>query len=573
MALSTGILKQAPSDELQRRRLRLQEDLARQSEIERQGQKRAKQLEVDNDLKVPAYREYLNRDISKYKKDVLSGQFSEAELNRRKAEILNRQAAMKSVDNIVDKAYEAYSLGKVKGVKDDVNSLNMLWLDPNSAIEGLDFTSVLKGGSSVAARISQPEADPMGFITNEGAKIAKAFLSSADPQYKKIATQDNRTFGEITRDLKQSNPEMLDALHKAILSNRRFREGLAIEKGSYEGIDDYYKEVYADMVPTRSNRQADASIPAPRNGEGGSEETFGLNLSVGESTIKKPLDKAIETGILGLKDVRLSGLAAVVPYDIEGIKNPDVKGRTFKGRISELTINDEGEPVAIVNPDRGSAKQVPYSQIKNDLINTAKAKSSKRVLNSLMSKINEYESKVGQATKIGLDKAALEKDLTDLTDIVISDDSKAEKDNQLKTRFPNLDIEFDDANKTDVIINGKPYKAYSSFFGFSKDAAEGESKKELINALYQAKNYSTAKEGEPSNEEDGTEGDIKVGNKRKSGGQTVIYNGSEYVKEGGESDITLYGKKIQEGINAFAKSKNITISEAMAKLRAAKRIN
>jgi hypothetical protein len=573
MALSTGILKQAPSDELQRRRLRLQEDLARQSEIERQGQKRAKQLEVDNDLKVPAYREYLNRDISKYKKDVLSGQFSEAELNRRKAEILNRQAAMKSVDNIVDKAYEAYSLGKVKGVKDDVNSLNMLWLDPNSAIEGLDFPSVLKGGASVAARISQPEADPMGFITNEGAKIAKAFLSSADPQYKKIATQDNRTFGEITRDLKQSNPEMLDALHKAILSNRRFREGLAIEKGSYEGIDDYYKEVYADMVPTRSNRQADASIPAPRNGEGGSEETFGLNLSVGESTIKKPLDKAIETGILGLKDVRLSGLAAVVPYDIEGIKNPDVKGRTFKGRISELTINDEGEPVAIVNPDRGSAKQVPYSQIKNDLINTAKAKSSKRVLNSLMSKINEYESKVGQATKIGLDKAALEKDLTDLTDIVISDDSKAEKDNQLKTRFPNLDIEFDDANKTDVIINGKPYKAYSSFFGFSKDAAEGESKKELINALYQAKNYSTAKEGEPSNEEDGTEGDIKVGNKRKSGGQTVIYNGSEYVKEGGESDITLYGKKIQEGINAFAKSKNITISEAMAKLRAAKRIN
>lgn len=265
MALSTGILQQAPSDELQRRRLRLQEDLARQSEIERQGKKRAKQLEVDNDLKVPAYREYLNRDISKYKKDVLSGNFSDAYLNREKTEILNRQAAMKSVDNIVDKAYEAYSLGKVKGVKDDVNSLNMLWLDPNSAIEGLDFPSVLKGGASVAARISQPEADPMGFITNEGAKIAKAFLSSADPEYKKIATQDNRTFGEITRDLKQSNPEMLEALHKAMLSNRGFREGLAIEKDSYEGIDDYYYEMYADMVPTRSNRQADASIPSPKD--------------------------------------------------------------------------------------------------------------------------------------------------------------------------------------------------------------------------------------------------------------------------------------------------------------------
>ena len=573
MALSTGILKQAPSDELQRRKLRLQEALARQSEIEKQGQKRTKQLEVDNDLKVPAYREYLNRDISKYKKDVLSGNFSDAYLNREKAEILNRQAAMRSIDGVVDKTNEAQKLGNVRGVSGDVEQIDALYFDPQGSIQDTDFSTLLKSGADLSARISQPEADPMGFITNEGAKVAKAFLSSADPEYKKIARQDNRTFGEITRDLKQSNPEMLEALHKAMLSNRGFREGLAIEKDSYEGIDDYYYEMYADMLPTTSTRKADASIPAPRNGEGGSEETFGLNLSVGESTIKKPLDKAIETGILGLKDVRLSGLAAVVPYDIEGIKNPDVKGRTFKGRISELTINDEGEPVAIVNPDRGSAKQVPYSQIKNDLINTAKAKSSKRVLNSLMSKINEYESKVGQATKIGLDKAALEKDLTDLTDIVISDDSKAEKDNQLKTRFPNLDIEFDDANKTDVIINGKPYKAYSSFFGFSKDAAEGESKKELINALYQAKNYSTAKEGEPSNEEDGTEGDIKVGDKRKSGGQTVIYNGSEYVKEGGESDITLYGKKIQEGINAFAKSKNITISEAMAKLRAAKRIN
>ncbi len=524
---------------------------------------RLKDIEaIDNDLKTPYFRNQISKLTKEYQDFVKSPEYDEITASQMKYAIINAKRNLGELD-----AYVAESITKDGGIyQERLNELYVGDIDyaptPESLIEAREL-----------ADYANIESKDIIEVYNTDLKgVAKGLLEAKESELGKGFTISGKDIREVVQRLDREDIDELASVAATRPELQKYYESkLGRQVTAQELKDLAYNDLYNFAPLERKTLQS--GFKKDSDEEGGSEETFGLNLSVGESTIKKPLDKAIETGILGLKDVRLSGLAAVVPYDIEGIKNPDVKGRTFKGRISELTINDEGEPVAIVNPDRGSAKQVPYSQIKNDLINTAKAKSSKRVLNSLMSKINEYESKVGQATKIGLDKAALEKDLTDLTDIVISDDSKAEKDNQLKTRFPNLDIEFDDANKTDVIINGKPYKAYSSFFGFSKDAAEGESKKELINALYQAKNYSTAKEGEPSNEEDGTEGDIKVGDKRKSGGQTVIYNGSEYVKEGGESDITLYGKKIQEGINAFAKSKNITISEAMAKLRAAKRIN
>jgi len=210
-----------------------------------------------------------------------------------------------------------------------------------------------------------------------------------------------------------------------------------------------------------------------------------------------PFYVARKTGFSEIENIKLS----LTPYNIGGIEvSADYKGtgelQALSGKVIDLTIDDFGNPVAVVevkapydpsNPNSANERlniEVPFSDVKEDVLQNIREQYNEGDRNKIFNAISKWEGMVSDMEKTPFPEEELENTYNQLHKIATSTKSDAVKTAEIQELLGRSDVNYVGGfSTTDLNVGGKEVKLFK--FG-SKAKLSGEDLDETLSTLYDA---------------------------------------------------------------------------------------
>lgn len=466
-----------------------------QAKANRQEQRLADLEGVDNDLKVPFYRNQISSLTKQYQEYVTSPDYDPIKASRMKDAILNAKQNLGEIDNNIAAkiAENPDSFGvyadEVFGMFDGSTTLPQSPEAIDFSLNALNYANIDKKNALEYRSKVEPQID--AYLKAKAEKEGRTYTIGNRKFVEKVAFLSEDEKNEIATEA-ANNPQFLKHLQDDIFGREITEE--EAEAAAYE-------ELFS-LLPTSTRRTEAGTMPKENSyGDGGRFNDIDLDLTPTE--VKVPFNDAKDTGVEKVKSIQFPNIDRIsnVEYQVEVLPYPDKeesdsnKRYSTEGELVRLDVGKSGEnigkPVGVFSVGRreGGAYitqevEVPYEEIRGEVVNGINTKYAKKEdRNGALNLLKKWENKVESESLTEDYNEDYYQDIYDgLFKIATSNKSKKEKTEAFKEYFPQgTDVKYI-GGTNDISVNGEELKLFTG--GILRDLSKVSDAEDIIKTIY-----------------------------------------------------------------------------------------